>query len=136
MARRRAAAIAAVAVDEETEIYRRIRNNAFDMPDREFLLQYRMRKEDVHVLSELLRPLLEKERTTKYVIGVEQEVLATLLFYGSGSFQRVVASNYENGMSQPTVSRTIERVTNAIITTLRHLISFPVDNGIIQSTKV
>lgn len=132
-----AAAMFVAAIEIEREIYRRIRRNAFEMPERLFLMQYRLSKLAVERLCDELRPELEKDFDRGlYVLTVEDEVLVTLLFYGSGNFQRTLASNYEHGMSQASASRAIERVTNAIISKMSHLIFLPVVENDVATIKV
>lgn len=41
-------------------------------------------------------------------------MLAALRFYASGSYQEVTGSNIYVGMSQSSVSRSIEEITNAL----------------------
>lgn len=42
------------------------------------------------------------------------QLLVTLLFFGQGSYQACTGSNFFCGMSQSSVSRSIQEVTNAL----------------------
>lgn len=47
-------------------------------------------------------------------MSVQTKVLVALKFYGFGSYQEITGSNLYTGVSQPSVCRAIEEITNAL----------------------
>lgn len=105
----------------------RERRDAFEMPDDLFRQHFRLTKDLVRWLCDELREDLERQRVnTATVLTVEQQVLCALRFYATGSFQGMIASDEHLAVSQPSVSRCIHAVTDAIVNCLGHeWISFP-----------
>ncbi|KAK8782564.1 hypothetical protein V5799_016095 [Amblyomma americanum] len=97
------------------------------MPDDLFRQHFRLTKDLVRWLCDELREDLERQRVnTATVLTVEQQVLCALRFYATGSFQGMIASDEHLAVSQPSVSRCIHAVTDAIVNCLGHeWISFP-----------
>ncbi|XP_075743049.1 uncharacterized protein LOC119169700 [Rhipicephalus microplus] len=79
--------------------------------DSEFLARYRFTKSSVKKLLECL-PFEESCSNCGHPLPPVMQLLITLRFYGAGTFQ-VVMSDLVN-VSQPTVSRVIERVSRLI----------------------
>lgn len=95
---------------------RRRRNRIFmdrltpDAISNEHLLRYyRFPRCEVDVLIEELRPMLEHQTQRSHAIPVPTQVLATLRFYASGSFQSVVGD--VTGLSQSSIRRIVNNVT-------------------------
>ncbi|XP_024941996.1 putative nuclease HARBI1 isoform X2 [Cephus cinctus] len=75
-------------------------------------------------LVDLLAPHLQHTRITG--LSVEKQILSTVRFYATGCFQRPVGEQWGITMSQPSVSRCIHRVTDAINEHIfRQWIQFP-----------
>ncbi|XP_048487820.1 putative nuclease HARBI1 [Plutella xylostella] len=90
----------------------RERNDPFDVPDAEFVATYRLPKETVLSLIEELTPFLN--RPDPRDISVARKVLIALGFFAAGSYQRGVGQGATHGVCQPTVSRAIAEVTDAL----------------------
>ncbi|XP_030758052.1 putative nuclease HARBI1 [Sitophilus oryzae] len=60
-------------------------------------------------------------------LSIQTKVLAALRFYASGSYQEITGSNSFVAISQPSISRAINEVTNALNQPeiLNHIIRFP-----------
>lgn len=84
-----------------------------------------------HLLLELcnnLEPYLQHEARRSRALPVPVQVLSTLGFLATGTFQREIADR--SGMSQPTMSRMLPSVLAAIRTLIPHYIQFPYDNAL------
>lgn len=77
----------------------------------------------LHKLYVLLHKSTFKCNLRSYAISAEQKLYSALRFYATGSFQMVVADL--NGLSQPSVSRNIAEVSNAIASLHRRYIFMP-----------
>ncbi|CAH2088804.1 unnamed protein product [Euphydryas editha] len=94
---------------------RRLRDasNPLKMPEREFIAQFRLSKSGFfQILDEIKIHLLVTRRKT--AIPTELKILAALSFYASGSYQRNVGASSLFNMSQPSFSRCLQEVTNAL----------------------
>ncbi|CAN8026631.1 unnamed protein product, partial [Ixodes persulcatus] len=91
--------------------------DAFQLPDNDFRRQYRLSKNVVRWLCDELRsaPGLRRRRTIASTMTVEQQVLCALRFFGTGSFQGMVATDEHLSVSQMTVSRAVRVVAVAIV---------------------
>ncbi|KAM7299701.1 putative nuclease HARBI1 isoform X1 [Ixodes scapularis] len=108
-------------------LYREHRD-AFELPEEIFRKQYRLPK--VRWLCDELREESEvrRVRTSWTVMTVELQVLCALRFYGTGSFQGMVASDEHVARDQKTVSVAVRAVSVAIVRRLgvqRGWIHFP-----------
>ncbi|XP_037555138.1 putative nuclease HARBI1 [Dermacentor silvarum] len=91
--------------------------------DYEFLCRYRFTKRTVQQLLDRL-PLRENTDGRGFPVPPLLQLLITLRFYGAGTFQ-IVTGDLVN-VSQPTVSRVIERVSTMIARSLFPvLVQFP-----------
>ncbi|KAG0431451.1 hypothetical protein HPB47_021770 [Ixodes persulcatus] len=99
------------------------RGDAFQLPDDDFRRQYRLSKAVVRWLCEELRsaPGLRRRRTIASAMTVEQQVLCALRFFGTGSFQGMVATDEHLSVSQMTVSRAVRVAAAAIVECLGSL---------------
>ncbi|XP_015593759.1 putative nuclease HARBI1 [Cephus cinctus] len=96
----------------------------FDLTVTEFTERYRLTPELMSNLVDLLAPHLQDTRMTG--LSVEKQILSTVRFYATGCFQRPVGEQWGIIMSQPSVSRCIHRVTDAINEHIfRQWIQFP-----------
>ncbi|KAM7289321.1 putative nuclease HARBI1 isoform X1 [Ixodes scapularis] len=110
-------------------LYREHRD-AFELPEEIFWKQYRLPKIVVRWLCDELReePEVRRVRTSWTVMTVELQVLCALRFYGTGSFQGMVASDEHVARDQKTVSVAVRAVSVAIVRRLgvqRGWIHFP-----------
>ncbi|KAM7303714.1 putative nuclease HARBI1 isoform X1 [Ixodes scapularis] len=110
-------------------LYREHRD-AFELPEEIFRKQYRLPKIVVRWLCDELReePEVRRVRTSWTVMTVELQVLCALPFYGTGSFQGMVASDEHVARDQKTVSVAVRAVSVAIVRRLgvqRGWIHFP-----------
>lgn len=79
-----------------------------------------------HILLYLcnqLSPVLERETKRTNAIPVHTQVLSTLGFLATGTFQREIADR--SGISQPTMSRILPAVLHGIISLTPQYIQFP-----------
>ncbi|RLU16480.1 hypothetical protein DMN91_010548 [Ooceraea biroi] len=109
-------------------------SDPFSMPENEFRSIYRLSREAVRTLIEDLRPLL-LPNTRRHAVPVELQVLTTLTFVASGSYQKRVGQDYLTCMSQPTVSKIIRNIVNALNILMRDWIHFPIEEAEIQHVK-
>ncbi|KAM7312441.1 putative nuclease HARBI1 isoform X2 [Ixodes scapularis] len=91
--------------------------DAFGLPEDIFRKQYRQPKIVVRWLCDELRdePEVRRVRTSWTVMTVELQVLCALRFYGTGSFQGMVASDEHVARDQKTVSVAVRAVSVAIV---------------------
>ncbi|KAM7298147.1 putative nuclease HARBI1 isoform X1 [Ixodes scapularis] len=113
-----------------TERLYREHRDAFELPEEIFRKQYRLPKIVVRWLCDELReePEVRRVRTSWTVMTVELQVLCALRFYGTGSFQGMVASDEHVARDQKTVSVAVRAVSVAIVRRLgvqRGWIHFP-----------
>ncbi|XP_039602158.1 putative nuclease HARBI1 [Polypterus senegalus] len=76
--------------------------------------------------------LLERPTKRTSAVPVHTQVLSTIGFVASGTFQRVIGDR--SGISQPTVSRIMPHVLHAIISLTSQYITFP--NTTAERTKI
>ncbi|KAM7313767.1 putative nuclease HARBI1 isoform X1 [Ixodes scapularis] len=113
-----------------TERLYREHRDAFELAEEIFWKQYRLPKIVVRWLCDELReePEVRRVRTSRTVMTVELQVLCALRFYGTGSFQGMVASDEHVARDQKTVSVAVRAVSVAIVRRLgvqRGWIHFP-----------
>ena len=63
------------------------------------------------------------------------QVLSALNFIASGSYQKRVGQDYLTCISQPTVSKILRNVVNALNILMEQWIKFPIEEGEIQRVK-
>ncbi|KAJ3654524.1 hypothetical protein Zmor_013707 [Zophobas morio] len=87
--------------------------NPFEMPEVEFIKTFRLNQDLTRILIEWLEPHAGiRRRTTKLPFYLE--VLATLNFLGTGSYQHSVGSCTWVAMSQPAISRSLKKVCRLV----------------------
>lgn len=86
--------------------------NPFELPQQEFVAQFRLNQDLVLQIVNILRQDLEKQRVTG--LSPEIQVLIAIGFFAHGSYQRPAGNQCELVVSQPTVSRCIYKVTRLI----------------------
>ncbi|CAI6370113.1 unnamed protein product [Macrosiphum euphorbiae] len=101
--------------------------NAYELPRNEFMDIFRLSPELSMYLTNTLRPFLQREHN--YGIPVEIQVLVAVKLYAKGSYQRATGDNFDLNVSQPSVSRCLHAVTDAINNNLlRQWVRFPMTN--------
>ncbi|KAI1710477.1 helix-turn-helix of DDE superfamily endonuclease domain-containing protein [Ditylenchus destructor] len=93
-------------------VYRSVSNPLDELTDIEFHKRYRMEKDTVRFISDTIRPDIEFTAERGRKTPAEVQVLCTLDYMRSPGFQNLIASDF--GISQPTVSKHVERVTKAL----------------------
>ncbi|KAL5245888.1 hypothetical protein ACI65C_013296 [Semiaphis heraclei] len=83
-----------------------------DLSDRNFIKKYRLSKELAKWVITLLTPFMNGASTSRG-FSIERKVIVALRFFAAGSYQMDVGDNRHASLSQPSVSRIIEEVTNA-----------------------
>lgn len=102
----------------------RNRNNLFEMyNDMEFKYRYRLDKETVVRISNIIGNNLESMTLRNKAVSVMDKILVTLRFYATGSFQQVLADHIN--ISQPTVSRIIAIVSRSLASLRPEFIRMP-----------
>ncbi|XP_036147071.1 putative nuclease HARBI1 [Monomorium pharaonis] len=98
--------------------------DSFDLTDAEFKELYRLTPELTSNLIDELAPHLLRTRITG--LSVEKQVLSAIRLFATGCYQRPVGEQWGISMSQPSISRCVHRVTNAINDHLfRQWVQFP-----------
>ncbi|XP_011866534.1 PREDICTED: uncharacterized protein LOC105561292 [Vollenhovia emeryi] len=113
-------------------IRRRLRDasDPFSTPENEFTSIYsRLSREAVWMLIEELRPLLPVPKR-RHAVPVELQVLCALNFIAAGSYQKRVGQDYLTCMSQPTVSKVLRNVVNALNVLMDRWIKFPIEDDV------
>ncbi|XP_071176614.1 putative nuclease HARBI1 [Mytilus edulis] len=94
-----------------------------EFSDEELRQRYRFGRGTIAYLSDLMRGDLERGTNKETALSVEQQVMIALRFYGSGSHLQVVGDTM--GFDKSTVSRVINRVTDALVAMKDDFISWP-----------
>ncbi|XP_024867337.1 putative nuclease HARBI1 [Temnothorax curvispinosus] len=117
-------------------IRRRLRDasDPFSIPESEFRSLYRLSREAVRVLIEDVRPLLPFTKR-RHAVPIELQVLIALNFIASGSYQKRVGQDYLSCVSQPTVSKILRNIVNALNILMNDWIQFPIEDAEIQHIK-
>ncbi|XP_060846562.1 putative nuclease HARBI1 [Rhopalosiphum padi] len=99
-------------------------HNPFELPNDEFMGAFRLSQQLVINIIDALRTSLQHKRTSG--LSPELQVLVCLHFYAQESYQKGLGGNSILNISQPSVSRCIHYVTEAINQRLlRKWIKFP-----------
>ena len=93
----------------------------------EFISRYRITKNIFVQLEEKVSTFLRRSAIQSSVIPPTTQLAAALMFLETGSFQTVVASSH--GISQPSVSRCICTVSDALCFHAKDFIVFPNESG-------
>ncbi|XP_045475273.1 putative nuclease HARBI1 [Harmonia axyridis] len=110
--------MAELAEDEEEEIENipRLRyltiNPLNALSEAAFKKHFRLNKACFLSLLEEITPFVRVRRRCR--LELKTKLLVTLLFYAQGSYQTILGSNFFCGMSQSSVCRSIEEITNAL----------------------
>ncbi|KAJ3665363.1 hypothetical protein Zmor_000860 [Zophobas morio] len=93
--------------------------------DREFRNRYRLTKDAVHFVIDLVRGDLEHLSDQALNISPALQVLVTLRYFAKGCYQTELGDLH--GISQPSVSRIVHRVSRAIAGVLPRFVHWPQD---------
>lgn len=83
-----------------------------DVSDEDLLRYYRFPRHEIISLCEELHPHIGRQSRRSHAIPTHTQVLMTLRFLVSGTFQSVIGDS--TGVTQASVSRVIEQVTNVL----------------------
>lgn len=107
----------------------RLRTDPFnDFTCEEFYRRYRFTKDCVRRLALLLGSNLQPKTRRNHPVSPELQLLAALRFYATGSYQLVAGDTL--GLSQPTISRIVTKVSEAIASRSREFIYIPEGNDL------
>lgn len=106
---------------------RQIRNaaDAMELPNELFRKIYRLNKETFRYLVNEINPYLPDVEREGLGIPKDLVVLCALHFYAQGSYQKGVGQDFNSPMSQFSVSRCIELVTDILVENFGDKIKFP-----------
>ncbi|XP_071652406.1 putative nuclease HARBI1 [Temnothorax longispinosus] len=110
---------------ENSETIKTLRNTIepFDLTDRQFVKVFRLSKDAVRYLCDVLQCSLQRRRKG---LSVETQIFTALRFFATGSYQKAVGNDYLVSVSQSAVSRAIKAVAVSITQLLAHeWIKFP-----------
>lgn len=103
------------------------------LSDDEIFKICRMPRDAVLELHDMLYADLARSTNRSAAIPVETQILVALEFFSSGSFQWTVSQC--TGLSQPSISRIISLVTEALCRHINLFIKFPTTNAELQKEK-
>ena len=106
-----------------------------DMTDEELVKRYRLDREGIIFVTNLVRETLARPTTRNKALTPEMKVIVTLRYLASGKMQ--LCSGDDLGISQQTVSRVITETIYALFSNdiLRQFIKFPVTPQEIHQKK-
>ncbi|CAH1977921.1 unnamed protein product [Acanthoscelides obtectus] len=115
-----------IRIIEHVERQRFNADDPFEFSDFNFVKLYRLRKQDVQNLEEMLQPFLPVHPRS-HAISNRTKILSALRFFASGSYQLDVGRNHTVTLSQPSISRTLHEVLGAFNTPeiLNRYVHFP-----------
>ncbi|XP_062710124.1 uncharacterized protein LOC115256994 [Aedes albopictus] len=96
--------------------------------DYEFERRFRLTKEMARQVADLLRDKLSHDSDRNDPVSVETQVLITMRYFGSASFEEVIADL--QGIHQTTAGRIVKRVSHAIAALADQVITMPAEQEI------
>lgn len=110
-------------------------SNPFEFPEENFKKLFRLDRQSAMELCNVVNNLLPQGTRNTHIHN-HLQVLLTLNFYAYGSYQTGIGKNFSFAVSQSTVSRIINNVTDIICNHLLHLkVKFPENDEEIATTK-
>lgn len=103
------------------------RRDFFRESDDWLMSRFRLPRHLLMELCDLLEPQLRRNTLRSHAIPVSVQVLSTLGFLATDSFQREIGDR--SGISQPTLSRTMPAVLRAINSLAARFIQFPYEDA-------
>ena len=102
--------------------------------DAEIIARYRLSRELIIALYDLIGPNIEPQTERSHAIPGMMQLFCCLRYYACGSFQRVVGDGI--GIERSTVSRIVSRVTIQLCNVKNMFIQFPhTQNDIVRSKQ-
>jgi hypothetical protein len=92
--------------------------------DNELCKQYRFGRQTINYIVNLVRDEISPETNRSHTVSATNQVLITLRFLASGSFQQVTGDSLAS-LDKSTVSRIVRRVTVALSRKMNQFIKFP-----------
>ncbi|KAJ8965440.1 hypothetical protein NQ314_004130 [Rhamnusium bicolor] len=112
----------------------RIRNDPFEeYSESEFRDRFRFTKDTVNYLAEIIRHDIEPTTLRNRSLSVAEQLLITLRFYATGSFQILIGDDLK--VHKSTVCRDLKKVTYAIARLAPQFINMPVTDEEIRQVK-
>ena len=101
--------------------------------DVDLLKRYRMPRPVLMQVVDLLHDDVAHPTKRSHAVSASLQVLAAIRYYATGSFQLVSGDTVH--LSQPTLSRIVTRVTDALARRARQFINFPFDDASLDRIK-
>ena len=92
--------------------------------DNELRKRYRFGRQTINYIVNLVRDEISPETNRSHAVSATNQVLITLRFLASGSFQQVTGDSLAS-LDKSTVSRIVRRVTVALSRKMNQFIKFP-----------
>lgn len=105
--------------------FKRVRRDPMELPEDYLIAEYRLNRQLILELCEILRPKLARSTNRGNALSVEEQVLLCLKLLASGSFQNT-AKDYIN-VAQPTVSVVFSQFLDAVGERAKEHIYMPQD---------
>lgn len=100
----------------------RDRNDPFELfNDEELYRRFRFDRSTILLITDMVT--ISPGTARNHSISALHQVMITLRFLASNSHQMVISDTF--GVSQPTISRIVDRVTDALLKNLHHVIKYP-----------
>lgn len=116
--------LASAVVEEagDLDVERNVRNmkDCFELSDRKFVKLFRLNKGMADELINTIDPFMV---TKNRGLCADEKILGALRFFAAGSYQQDAGENINISLSQPSMSRSINEVINAV-----HSSNFFADN--------
>ncbi|KAK6484053.1 putative nuclease HARBI1 [Huso huso] len=93
------------------------------LSDREIIRRYRLPRNEILTLLELLTPDLRRSTERNYALTPAVQLLCSLLYYTTGSFLQTIGDGL--GLSKASVSRCVQAVTTVLVRHAPEYIRFP-----------
>lgn len=104
-----------------------VRSTIDDWDDLEFIIRFRLTKATFRSVLQLITPELQVPQPRPRYVTPEQQLLIALRFLASGNMQVTVADVVH--VSQPTVSRVLVKVCDALLLHFHTIIKMPETNA-------
>ncbi|XP_061170415.1 putative nuclease HARBI1 [Saccostrea echinata] len=101
----------------------RLHTNIDGWSDEELRRRYRFGQHGINFIGDVIRNDLERATKRNSALSVQNQVMITLRYLASGSFLQVVGDTL--GFDKSTVSRTVKRVTEALVARADTFIKWP-----------
>ncbi|XP_063920898.1 putative nuclease HARBI1 [Zophobas morio] len=107
------------------------------LDENKFRKYFRVNKALARNIIETIRPFMQ-EASRSSAISIQHKVLTALRFFGFGSYQEITGTNKYVSLSQPSTSRAIKEVANALCQPqiLNNWIHFPANREELQQLRL